>query len=86
MPDDDELLTVPEIAAQLRVTGVTVRTWIRAGQLPAIRAGARGYRVRRADLEQMVAMNGPSSRPEPSAPVAFEDVSLFAHVRLPDER
>jgi len=41
MPTAAELLTVPEIAAQLRVTGATVRAWIRAGRLPAIRAGAR---------------------------------------------
>ena len=85
MPEADSLLTVTEVAEQLRVTGVTVRAWIRSGRLAAIRVGGRGYRVRRSDLEQMVAMNQPSPGPEPSGPVAFEDISLFSHVRLPDD-
>ncbi len=85
MPDDDPLLTVPEIARELRVTEVTVRTWIRAGQLPAIRAGMRGYRVRRSDLERMVAVDRPMP-PAPAERVAFEDTSLRAYVRLPDDR
>ncbi len=86
MPEDDPLLTVPEIAKELRVTEVTVRTWIRAGQLPALRAGMRGYRVRRSALDQMLALNQPAPPPRPGEPVAFEDISLRAHVTLPDDR
>ncbi len=86
MPEDDPLLTVPEIAKELRVTEVTVRTWIRAGQLPALRAGRRGYRVRRSALDQMLAINQPAAQHWPGEPVAFEDISLRAYVTLPDDR
>lgn len=34
-------LTVPETAALIRAHAVTVRDWIRAGTLPAIRVGNR---------------------------------------------
>jgi excisionase family DNA binding protein len=37
-------LTPEEIAAKLRVSIATVRRWIKAGQLPALRVG-RQYRV-----------------------------------------
>lgn len=38
------LLTVPEVAAQLRVDPATVRRWIAIGRLPATKPG-RDYRV-----------------------------------------
>ncbi|MFN2556945.1 MAG: helix-turn-helix domain-containing protein [Nitriliruptorales bacterium] len=46
----DQLLTVSEVAADLRVSNMTVYRLIRGGQLPALRVG-RNYRIRRADLE-----------------------------------
>jgi excisionase family DNA binding protein len=36
------LLTVREVAADLRVTEPTVREWIKSGELPARRLGVRG--------------------------------------------
>lgn len=50
---DDDLLTVPEIAARLRLNQQTIRKWLRLGTLPGISLGSRqaGWRVRRADLE-----------------------------------
>lgn len=51
---EDPFLTVPEVAAQLRYTEVTIRNWIRNGKLRAIRASNRGYRIRRSDLEAMI--------------------------------
>ena len=40
-----EYLTVNEVAARLRVSDLTVRRWIWAGKLPAIRVG-RILRIR----------------------------------------
>lgn len=50
--DDDELLTVGEIAARLKLHPETVRRWIRTGRVPAFLAGTdqAGYRVRSSDL------------------------------------
>jgi excisionase family DNA binding protein len=47
-------MTVGEVARELRVDGRTVRNWIRAGLLVAVRVG-RQYRVERAALDAFVA-------------------------------
>lgn len=52
-PQHDSL-SVEEIAAEWGVTTQTVRNWIKAGELPARRIG-RGYRIQRADLDELVA-------------------------------
>jgi excisionase family DNA binding protein len=83
---DDPFVTVPEISAELGVSQVSVREWIRSGRLPAIRAG-RSYRVRRSDLDRMTAVGG-AGQPRPSGPVSLESESpLIANISLPgDER
>ncbi len=58
MPDangtrDDELLTVEEIANQLKLHPQTIRTWIRTGRLPAKKYG-RVYRLRRTDVDTVL--------------------------------
>jgi excisionase family DNA binding protein len=57
--DDAELLTVREVARQLRVDDTTVRRWIKNGVLEAITLPHRGarqaYRIRRATLEALLA-------------------------------
>jgi len=45
----EEPLTVEEVAKQLRVSPETVRAWIRAGELEAIDVGK--YLIYPADLE-----------------------------------
>jgi excisionase family DNA binding protein len=50
---DDELLTVKEVAARLKVNPQTVRRWIRSGRLPAVRIGTRGHRVRATELRRL---------------------------------
>jgi excisionase family DNA binding protein len=45
-----QLLTVAEVAAQLRVSTMTIYRLIRSGELPAVRVG-RNYRVRADELE-----------------------------------
>jgi excisionase family DNA binding protein len=49
----EEYLTVPEIAKTLRVSEVTVRTWIRQKRLRGAKFG-RDYRVKREDYEIFV--------------------------------
>lgn len=48
------LLTVPEVAAQLRVDPATVRRWITIGRLPATKPG-RDYRVTQEAVDQLAA-------------------------------
>ncbi|MGZ3611442.1 MAG: helix-turn-helix domain-containing protein [Ktedonobacteraceae bacterium] len=50
---DKGVLTVEEIAEDLRVSAGTVRRWIRSGKLPAFGLGQ--YRIRRADYEKFLA-------------------------------
>jgi excisionase family DNA binding protein len=49
-----QLLTVPQVAEEMQVTAQTIRNWIEAGALPAVRVG-RAYRVKREDLETLLA-------------------------------
>jgi excisionase family DNA binding protein len=51
----EELYTVVEVAGQLRVSGDTVRRWLRSGELKGIPLGARaGYRISDADLRDFL--------------------------------
>ena len=51
---DDQLLTVMEVAAVMRVSNMTVYRLIKAGQLAAIRVG-KNYRIRESDVERYLA-------------------------------
>ncbi len=53
MQDDEKMLTVEEIADQLRVHPRTVRQWIASGELIAMDIG-RGYRISKTDLADFV--------------------------------
>lgn len=60
----DELLTVAEIAGELKINVETVRRWIRSGELPAFMLSDRsGYRVRRADLDAFMVKTTGQSHP-----------------------
>lgn len=56
--DEADLLTVREVAKQLRVDDTTVRRWIKNGILEAITLPHRGtrqaYRIRRATLNTLL--------------------------------
>src|SRR5205814_9063216 len=62
--DETDLLTVREVAKQLRVDDRTVRRWIKNGVLEAISLPHRGarqaYRIRRSTLDTLL---GPSTQP-----------------------
>jgi excisionase family DNA binding protein len=63
-PDvDDEFLTVAEVAAVLKLNQQTIRNWIDAGSLAALRVGRR-VRVLRRDLDQLLADAAQPSRVE----------------------
>jgi excisionase family DNA binding protein len=50
---DKDMLTVEEIAQDLRVSEATIRRWIRDGKLPALDLIGQ-YRIRRADYEEFL--------------------------------
>ena len=56
---EDELLTVREVAKQLRVDDTTVRRWLKKGIMEGVflPSGSRynTYRIRRSTLEQILA-------------------------------
>ncbi len=57
--DDEDLLTVQEVAERLRVDDTTVRRWIKNGVLEAITLPHRGerqaYRIRKSTLDNLLA-------------------------------
>jgi excisionase family DNA binding protein len=66
---DDEYLTVKEIAEHLKLNQQTLRNWIDAGSLPAVRIGRR-VRVRRTDLDRILAQSTTAAPEPPPSPVA----------------
>ena len=59
----NELLTVKEVAAYLRVSRVTVWRWCQHGTIPAARVG-RNWRIHRDDLLHLLERpQSPSSAP-----------------------
>ena len=55
MMDNSKHWTPEEIAEILRVHVVTVRRWIAAGQLGAIRLPGGGYRIPQSELDRLCA-------------------------------
>ena len=50
---EETFLTVAEVAELLRLNQQTVRNWIDAGSLPALRVGRR-VRIKRSDLDRIL--------------------------------
>lgn len=65
---DDPLLTVAEIAAELRLNPATIRLWISKGGLAATRAGRRKLLVRRSDLDRMLELTQRTDHGRPTLP------------------
>jgi len=51
MTEEQKFYTVEELAKLFKVSGETVRVWIRSGDLPAYRLGQRELRVSQEDLD-----------------------------------
>lgn len=62
---EETYLTVAEVAATLKLNQQTVRNWIDAGTLPALRVGRR-VRIKRSDFERIISES--YSGGEPGAP------------------
>lgn len=62
---EESFLTVAEVAELLRLNQQTVRNWIDAGSLPAVRVGRR-VRIKRSDLDRIVE-SGYRGTPPPAA-------------------
>lgn len=63
---EEDYLTVAEVAALLKLNPQTVRNWITREELRAVRVGARRVRVLRADLDRFLAATGATALPDPS--------------------
>jgi excisionase family DNA binding protein len=75
-------LSVEQVAGRLGLHVRTVRGYIRAGRLPAVRIGKQ-YRVTAADLDAFAGRpRPPRPRAEASTIVEFDDVSPAAADRL----
>jgi excisionase family DNA binding protein len=55
--DDQELLTLEQVAAILKTRPSTIRGWVREGRMPCVRLGPRCTRWTRPALRQWVAEN-----------------------------
>jgi excisionase family DNA binding protein len=71
----DPFLTVAEVATLLKLNQQTVRNWIDAGSLPAVRVGRR-VRIPRSALDQLIQDGAQGSVPQPP-PSGAPDASDF---------
>jgi excisionase family DNA binding protein len=63
-PPEDRWMTLAEIAAELRMSPATIRSWVSQGTLQATRAGKRKWLIRRSELDRLLAgegMRGPDT-------------------------
>lgn len=58
MSNAADLLTAAEVAAEYRVTRMTVSRWVKAGHLAALKLPGGGLRFRRADVEALAQPTG----------------------------
>lgn len=65
MAESEELLTVAEVAATLKMNQQTIRNWIDSGFLPAIRIGRR-VRIKRSDFEALLEASYTGGRQPPA--------------------
>jgi|694.fasta_scaffold127767_2 excisionase family DNA binding protein len=54
MENEAQLLTVKQVAQILRVSNQTVRNYIKARVLPAVRINSRVYRIFESDVRKMI--------------------------------
>jgi excisionase family DNA binding protein len=80
----DQLLTVAEIATILRMNQQTIRNWIEAGTLPAIRIGRR-VRIRRADFNALVAAHPAGPQGALTTEAAFTAQDFWGGIEPPPD-
>ena len=66
---DEALMTVPEVAARLRVQEETIRRWLRNGRLKGVLLSRRGgYRIPASEVARFLSGEAPTpapAKPEP---------------------
>lgn len=72
---EESFLTVAEVAELLRLNQQTVRNWIDAGSLPAVRVGRR-VRIKRSDLNRILE-SGYRGTPPPASPIPGPSATDF---------
>jgi len=65
----DPLLTVEDVARVLKMNGQTIRNYIDAGTLPAVRVGGRRVRIRQSALEDFLAAGAAAAPPRQTPPL-----------------
>ncbi len=67
MNNDDQLLTLEDVADRIKISVSTVRRWVKSNELRSIKVGNRGqYRISLRDLEEFLAEQE-SQQPDTSA-------------------
>jgi excisionase family DNA binding protein len=71
---EEELLTVEEVAARLKVHRETVRAWLRHGRLRGTRPGGTrlGWRIPASELERLLREGYPDTPPPAPAPTRLK--------------
>src|SRR5579872_3860377 len=72
---EESFLTVAEVAELLRLNQQTVRNWIDAGSLPAVRVGRR-VRIKRSDLNRILE-SGYQGSPPPASNISGPSATDF---------
>jgi excisionase family DNA binding protein len=62
---EESYLTVAEVAATLKLNQQTVRNWIDAGTLPALRVGRR-VRIKQSDFDRILEESYSGTTPRPA--------------------
>ena len=62
---EESYLTVAEVAATLKLNQQTVRNWIDAGTLPALRVGRR-VRIKQSDFDRILEESYSGATPKPA--------------------
>src|SRR5579864_4056028 len=74
-PGEDPWLTVQQVSEELKIHPATVRIWIKAGRLRAVRVG-REWRVRRSELDRTLMSDASPAFAEHDAAPAPEPTSV----------
>jgi excisionase family DNA binding protein len=74
----DELLTVDEVAAILKVNPQSVRNWLDRGDLSGVRVGKRRIRIRQSDLDRFLGGDETETEAAPTEDATIRDRSELA--------
>src|SRR5215212_12223192 len=81
--DEPSHYNISQAAALLGVSRMTIWRWVRAGRLPVARLGHRTSRIRREDLDALLAERGPAEARLRIGPDGMAGADGHSHVRAP---